>query len=229
MADLSDVNRIEEYKRNTVSLNSQFRFECQMCGSCCKNRSEAILITGVDIFYASKELGISILDFMDRYTVRYIGGISRLPVAVLREKINGECSLMENNKCSIQNNKPGACAIYPLGRMQEYNGEFVYFTQPNSCPGCLSKKRQTVRDWLQKHNMISKEAEVKAWNKLVLMFSKMLIKNDIRLKPGDVMSQLIVTLLYLGYDTSKPLLAQIEEYIEEAKELFKDEMTEEEL
>ena len=41
-----------------LGMEDTFRFSCQMCGSCCRKRSEPIVVTGTDILYIAKALNI---------------------------------------------------------------------------------------------------------------------------------------------------------------------------
>ena len=41
---------VERMKANVLKPDDTFTFTCQMCGNCCRNRAEPILLTGPDIF-----------------------------------------------------------------------------------------------------------------------------------------------------------------------------------
>ena len=129
-----DEERIEEFKRHILQPNDTFTFSCDMCGNCCRNRDEPILMTGADIFRIAKGLGISTLEVLFKHTRGYIGDTTHLPVAVLKERLDGSCSFLRKGKCTIQAFKPTPCALYPLGRMyDERDKKFYYFNQPYSC------------------------------------------------------------------------------------------------
>ncbi len=158
---------IEEYKRNTLSLDDTFCFSCKMCGDCCRNRDDAIVLTGVDIFYIAKALGISTAEVIGRYTEPHIGFSSKTPIFTLAESSDGSCSLLRKGKCRVQSMKPTVCAIFPLGRMS-IPGEdgFRYFRQPISCSGRENGENHTVREWIDSFHIQERDAETKAWTSL---------------------------------------------------------------
>lgn len=75
-----DEERIEEFKRHILQPNDTFTFSCDMCGNCCRNRDEPILMTGADIFRIAKGLGISTLEVLFKHTRGYIGDTTHLPL-----------------------------------------------------------------------------------------------------------------------------------------------------
>ena len=51
---------LERFQKNEVKPGETFTFSCAMCGNCCRKRSEAILMTGADLFRAAQALGTSV-------------------------------------------------------------------------------------------------------------------------------------------------------------------------
>lgn len=41
---------LETFQKNVLKPEDTFHFECEMCGRCCRNRQEPILITGADLY-----------------------------------------------------------------------------------------------------------------------------------------------------------------------------------
>ena len=58
---------LEEFAANienmTIGLDDTFQFHCTQCGLCCVNR-EDILLSPMDIFKMSKELGMTHTQFL---------------------------------------------------------------------------------------------------------------------------------------------------------------------
>ena len=51
----------EAFQKNELKSRSDtFRFDCKMCGECCRKRSEPILINGADKFRMARALGLSV-------------------------------------------------------------------------------------------------------------------------------------------------------------------------
>ena len=58
-------------EKNKLELDDTFRFHCNKCGKCCINRDD-ILLSAKDIFYITKELGITpieLIENMVKYTL----------------------------------------------------------------------------------------------------------------------------------------------------------------
>ena len=83
---------VERMKANVLKPDDTFTFTCQMCGNCCRNRAEPILLTGPDIFRIAKSLGIRPGEVVSKYLTGYLGSTSNTPVFVLRERMDGSCS-----------------------------------------------------------------------------------------------------------------------------------------
>lgn len=96
---------LDQYLSHIIGKDDTFCFDCKMCGSCCRKRSEPIVITGTDIFFIAKALEITPLDVTKDYVNWNVGPDSRLPIATLRERLDGSCVLMRKSKCMVQSMK----------------------------------------------------------------------------------------------------------------------------
>lgn len=92
---------VENIEHNALGPNDTFQFTCKECGECCRNRATPVMLTGLDIYRMAKGLGIDPYEVLARYTTGYLGQDSHAPVVVLRERLDGSCSLLRNgNKLS---------------------------------------------------------------------------------------------------------------------------------
>ena len=97
----------EAFQKNELkSRGDSFRFDCKMCGKCCRNRKEPILINGADAFRMARALGVSIEKAITDNTIWYLGEYSHAPVIVLKERMDGSCRMLHKGKCMIQQDKP---------------------------------------------------------------------------------------------------------------------------
>lgn len=147
--------------KNALAPGQPFRFHCDQCGACCRNRDD-ILLNPYDLHRVSNALGIPPAETVDRYCVVYIGGSSRFPCVLLKpvgpQKV---CPLLKGNLCSVHKGKPTVCALYPLGRatkMQrnedgsvEAAGYFFYFMNKVKCG--LRDEEHSVVEWLSEFNL----------------------------------------------------------------------------
>ena len=213
---------IDTYTRNILKSVNTFKFSCKMCGQCCRNRSDPIIVTGVDICRIAKELNMTAEQVVLEKIIIDIGDQSNLPVAVLKERLDGSCSLLRNGKCMVQQNKPAVCALYPLGRMYNYQTkEYSYFKQVVNCPGTQKGKTWTISEWLDEFHIDKKnEEETLAWNKLICGLA-MVTHNLIYFELEDVMD-LMVDCMYIDYDTSKTYQEEVERNMIKLQAGFKE-------
>ena len=142
---------IEEYiKTHTVGMDDSFQFGCQICGKCCKNRHEPIILAGYDLFRIAKHYNKTPEEIANKYCVFNIGGNSHLPVLTIKEReYDGTCSFSRRGRCELHQSKskPVVCGLFPLGRIFNYDkNDVTYFTQDNICGN--NNETHTVRDWL---------------------------------------------------------------------------------
>lgn len=214
---------LKHFLSSELKPEDTFQFECKMCGSCCRNRKEPILITGADIYMIAKTLGISMGEVIAKNCSYYLGPSSHVPIIVLKERLDGSCSLLRNGKCMVQSGKPTACALYPLGRL--YNpkdNSFHYFINGQTCQTPGSGKMWTLQEWLDNFHIKESERLTVAWDKLLMGLAEAMVN----IKRENISRELIdflFAVLYLGYDTEKPYEAQVEERIPMVKRILKRE------
>ena len=190
----------------TVGLDDTFQFHCTQCGQCCVNR-EDILLSPMDIFKMSKELGLTHTQFFAKYCEAYIGDTTRMPIVRL-QPVGDEmrCPLLKNHKCSVHKVKPSVCALYPLGRYialekGDYTAEGVgkskvkYLLQPADFD--IKTEDEVFIRW---HQTIAKIGDKireleKKWDMLTMMEVWFMIR----------------VFLYERYDTNQPFIPQFEE------------------
>ena len=211
-----------EFQKNELKPEDTFRFECKMCGKCCRNRDEPILITGADIYRIAKALGTTMMDVVATKTVGYIGDTSHAPVLVLKERMDGSCSLLRKGRCMVHQDKPAVCALFPLGRYSDLrDGSFHYFINPMSCQyGKTDGKVRTLQEWLDEFNICETETLTAAWNRLVGGITRVTFKMKKEKIEGPLLNALLGA-LYLDYDTSISYIEQVESHMGRLKVFFK--------
>ena len=214
----------DDIKRIMVSIMKEddtFSFGCEMCGNCCRNRDEPIMLAGYDVFRVSKTLGIETHKFFEKYTEWYIGENSNLPIIILKERYDGSCSLLRKGKCMVHDNKPIVCAIYPLGRMFVAGKEesFGYFKQDNFCENRKDTKH-TLEEWLNQFN-------IRDWDEASILWSKTIMRSTMAVKDLEKDSNLfkglvavMLNVFYIAYDIDRDYLPQFKENIEKMEGLF---------
>lgn len=214
----------EQFQQNELRPEDTFHFECEMCGKCCRNRKKPILITGADIFRIAKSLGKQMMDIVANHTKMYIGETSHLPVLVLRERLDGSCSLLRNGHCIVHQNKPAVCALFPLGRYYSSEDErFHYFVNPVSCqPNREDGRLWTLQEWLDEFRIEESESLTQAWNRLIVGLATVTSKMKRDKISGRILDLLILS-MYIGYDIEKPYIEQVEQHMIMLTDVFEQE------
>jgi hypothetical protein len=104
-----------------------------------------------------RRLGIPAGEFMDEYTDSAHDGHAFFPMLRLRMREGGRrpCPFVREEGCSIYEDRPGACRLYPLGRAASFasgrgEGQEVYFlVEESHCRGFQENREWSVGAWLE--------------------------------------------------------------------------------
>jgi Fe-S-cluster containining protein len=135
-----------------LNQKSTICFSCHKDLSCFTQccRDVNIFLTPYDILRMKKRLGISSGEFLSRYTLSLIPEQSGFPVVILKMCDDQEksCPFVDPAGCSIYEDRPWACRMYPLDR-GEREGEFRFIAGPSICIGMEEKTEQTVKKYFR--------------------------------------------------------------------------------
>lgn len=222
------VDNLEKYQ---IGLDDTFRFHCRECGKCCKNRHD-IMLTSRDLFRISRAKGLSNLNTIKDYCDVYIGHDSRIPIVRLNPRgASNACPLLTYNRCSVHQDKPTVCALYPLGRVacgqhpQKGQKECVAFTtqyilNPLVCGS--RKKQHTVRGWLERFGIPIEDEFYQRWNDS-LAFLSIHVRNleqKIEGKAIELIWMSVYEHLYLKYDINEEFPLQFVRNMVALKEII---------
>ncbi len=128
------------------------RFECTMCGACCREPLMIVVVTSEDIRRIAHGLGLSapeLLRALDFYVLPEgrgvpdgLRGIPRpateegLAIVALRKLEDGSCVFLHENACLIYDIRPSVCTAFPF----VFRDEGDHFTwelhaRHDICPG----------------------------------------------------------------------------------------------
>lgn len=200
------------FVKNALKLDDSFRFHCNQCGQCCRNRDD-ILLSPYDLNRVAHALFVPPKTVIDRYCNLYVGENSRLPVVVIRplgkERV---CPFLKNNRCTIHASKPTVCALFPLGRFaavkEDKPGETQYFLQPVHCG--TKSETHTVRSWLTSFDLLESDAWFHAWQNAILRLSPLMRRLGVKYSARilETLYSLMFVELYLHYEQNQDFLAQ---------------------
>jgi len=143
----------EEYATSTqhrrLSLNDRFTFSCHKGLSCfntCCNDVN-IFLTPYDVLRMRRATWLSSGDFLKRYTVALLGD-EGLPLVVLKmmEDENKSCPFITMDGCSIYQDRPWSCRMYPIFPVSSKEEGFSIEEKP-SCLGFNEGEQWTVGEW----------------------------------------------------------------------------------
>jgi Predicted Fe-S-cluster oxidoreductase len=200
-------------KLNYLEPDDTFRFGCDCCGGCCKERGDTLL-TAYDIMRLQEYLGISFKELLITYCELYVGKDSGLPI--VRIRTDARCPFLIRNKCLVQDAKPAVCSLFPLGRI--YDGEKVrYFLQEGICG--TGAEEHTLHEWLKPLGSNSESCCILWWN--MLKEGVEIIKQAREQNNGleEMILDFMVFIMYDGYDSKKSPISQMQERIEVLKQL----------
>ena len=201
--------RYEELLKHTIGLDDSFRFHCNACGQCCKNRDD-ILLNPYDLYRIANHLNIEMGQVIQDYCVWYVGQTSKLPVVTVN--IKDTCPFLENNRCRIHAAKPTVCALYPLGRAGTEDG-IRYIVQDVKCG--TDEEEQTVRSWLSGYGLDDSEEWFAKWQSTIIPLTGRM--NAIAEKASErimnMVAQGLLVALYVNYDREGPFMAQFKENV----------------
>lgn len=220
------VDNLDKIK---IGLDDTFKFNCTMCGKCCKNR-EDILLTPRDLFQLAKHLDILIGEFVQKYCEAYVGDSSRIPIVrLLPTGIDKRCPFLRGTRCSVNSVKPVVCALFPLGRCLTIDSsknrteftvsDVVYINQDPHCGD--SRKTHTVRKWLETSNVPVNDEFFVKWNSVISQVG--ITIHEVEKKADEDRMEryfnLLFGLLYVAYDFKDDFLTQFDRNVEFALEL----------
>lgn len=150
---------MEKAKDLLTPLSGQsFRFLCHK-EIACFNRCCAklrLILTPYDILRMKNRLGISSGAFLDRFTETRLHEHPRFPMVklVMQKDEEQRCPFVTEEGCSIYEDRPGACRLYPLGRAstivqgEDRAREEYFVVNEDHCLGFAEEKGWTIDEWL---------------------------------------------------------------------------------
>ena len=145
-----------------LGLTDTFCFSCHnglSCfNQCCRNKH--LPLTPYDILRIRKALGLHSDYFLEQYALYRLDPLSGFPIlSVKMGEGTGECPFVGSEGCTIYDDRPTACRLYPLGRSSGVgqNGTlpeaFFYLLDTPNCHGIKEERIQSVADWQEEQGL----------------------------------------------------------------------------
>jgi Fe-S-cluster containining protein len=156
MADLSTAavpkdGLFEPLKHGTFTFACHKGVDCFT--KCCASLN--LVLTPYDILRMKNRLGMTSDDFLLQYTDTRLDPPARFPMVTL--KMNQEdkrCPFVNSQGCTIYEDRPGACRIYPIGRasmkLEQEKGtrEKFFVVRERHCLGFREDKAWSIKEWM---------------------------------------------------------------------------------
>lgn len=169
--------------------NSTFRFRCHKdiaCFTrCCADLD--LVLTPYDIVRLKNRLQCSSDEFLDRYTVTKFNKHHRFPMINLKMDLdqNRRCPFVRPEGCTIYEDRPGACRIYPVGRAAlkvdrgKETREKFFIVDEEHCLGFGEDREWTLEEWMAGEGVDEYNAMNDQWLEILTSRSSLGKKEDI--------------------------------------------------
>lgn len=159
------MREIERFKEEILkdypkmTKDSEFSFACHpgvpCFNACCADVN--IFLTPYDILRLKNNLGMTSEEFLSKHTVSPFDKNSRYPIILLamNEDEKKSCPFVGENGCTVYEDRPWACRMYPLGMGSQKDAadgtgrDFYFLLEEDVCKGHNEKTRQTVAEWIE--------------------------------------------------------------------------------
>jgi len=156
---------------------NRFHFACHPGISCftqCCARLRLILAP-YDILRIKRRLSLSSDDFLRDYTETVIDPRHRFPMVKLKmnEDEQGACPFVSSEGCTIYEDRPEACRLYPVGRAsatpegQTESHEKFFVVAESHCQGFREAREWTLEEWLNHEGVREYAAMNDPWRAIV--------------------------------------------------------------
>jgi len=147
-----------------IGIDESFTFSCgshKGCfNQCCCDLNQ--FLYPYDILRLSRALKISTGEFLDTYTHIYAGDSTGLPVASFKTNFKNQnaCPFVTDHGCSVYEDRPASCRMFPLARALARSREdgsiteyFAVIEDP-ICEGFQGGELWTPRRWVENQGLV---------------------------------------------------------------------------
>ncbi len=137
-----------EAETKILGPDDLFQFTCHNGLDCFTNccRDVTIFLTPYDVMRMRRRLGIGSRDFLDRHTLISQSHVIPLVLLKMDETHDKRCPFVTEQGCSIYEDRPWACRMFPLDLGEE--GGYRMAAGPDRCHGIGQGEPRRVRTYL---------------------------------------------------------------------------------
>ena len=146
----SSICLFEPLLKDTFSFRCHNGMECFT--KCCA--ALRLLLTPYDILRMKNRLGLTSDEFLLMHTETRFDAHPRFPMVFLKMRLEDEkCPFVTPEGCSVYQDRPGACRIYPIGRasmkveQEKEAREKFFLVREEHCLGFREERTWTIEEW----------------------------------------------------------------------------------
>jgi len=158
-------------------VDHKFSFQCHKDISCFTKCCAALnlILTPYDIVRMKNCLNISSDEFLETYTETKFDDRNRFPMINLKMNPDQDkrCPFVTPDGCTIYEDRPGACRIYPLGRAalkvdrEKDIREKFFIVDEDHCLGFQEEKEWTIQEWASNEGVDEYNAMNDRWLEII--------------------------------------------------------------
>ena len=171
---------------------NEFHFDCHKDITCFTDCCAGLrlVLTPYDILRIKNRLNLSSGDFLERYTETVFESPSQFPMVKLKmeEDEKAACPFVTKEGCTIYEDRPGACRIYPLGRAalkvdrEETAREKFFIVNEAHCLGFQEPRRWTIEGWMANEGVDDYNSMNDRWVEIITSQKSLGPDEDVRKK-----------------------------------------------
>jgi uncharacterized protein len=138
--------------------------------ACCADLN--LILTPYDILRLKNRLGVSSGEFIDEYTEPRLDEAYRFPVLrlLMSDDDGRTCPFVTPDGCTVYEDRPAACRIYPLGRASmslddpaKQARQKFFLVRESHCLGFQENREWTAQEWMSSEGLDEYNAMNDRW------------------------------------------------------------------
>lgn len=180
--------------------------DCAGCSACCEDMGQSVILDPLDSYRLTKHFSCGFEQLMNDYIELHIEDGMMMPHLKMSGEGNACVFLNERKRCSIHEDRPGICRLFPLGRI--YEGETLsYFLQSE---GCVKENRSKVKvsKWLDTPDLKKNQKYLTDWHAFRKKMQEILPDMEDENQKKTIMMFLLNTFYIQPYDREEDFYPQ---------------------
>ena len=201
-------------------------FRCRLCGACCRNIENQIMLEALDAYRLACHLrNLGEVSYVEDVYKQYahpdlLEGI--YPIFLLNTTAPEEsCVFLKDGRCGVYEARPRTCRLYPFTVNTGQRGKAFEFYKCMDCHAFhFSEGRVLVKDWTYQNFNAEDRAFLTAESTAISELSRLLRA----LGPEGLEKNLFTILYYryFNYDLDQPFMPQYAANLEELKKALQE-------